>query len=108
MNQVCYTLAIRQMRCQNSIKKTVDNVYTNIVPNTIITLSFGYFVKLISTNSTNITIQLSNSSQIPNLVFNIPAGSYKIFDLPTESGTLRVYIGATAIDCQDTIVCCRM
>lgn len=108
MNQICYTLTIKQVRCQNGISRTIDNVYTNISPNTIINLSFGYSVKIISTNTNSITIQLSNPAQIPNLIFNIPSGSFKTFDLPTEAGTLRVHIGAVVIQCEDTVVCCRM
>lgn len=108
MNQVCYTLTVKQVKCQNGISRTIDNVYTNISPNAIIPLSFGYSIKIISTNVNSITIQLSNPDQIPNLIFNIPSGSFKTFDLPTEGGNLRVYIGAVVISCEDTVVCCRM
>lgn len=108
MNNFCYTLAIRQIKCQNSIATTTDNVYTNVTIGSVISLGFGYSVTLISANSNNITIQISNSGFIPNILFNIPSGSYKIFDLPVESGTLRVYIGATAIDCNNTIACCKI
>jgi hypothetical protein len=43
---------------------------------------------------------------ILNTIFNIPSGGYKIFDLPVLNGTLKVYIGATSINCEETIVCC--
>lgn len=108
MDRVCYTLAVRQRTCQNGIARNIDNVYTNVTTNSIIPLKFGYQLTVISKNANNITVQLSNQDQIPNMVFNIPNGNFKIFDLPVESGTLRVYVGATAIDCEETVVCCTI
>lgn len=108
MDNFCYTLAIRQRRCQNSISRELDNVYTNVTTSSIIPLSFGYVVTIISKNQNSISIQISNPNFMPNTIFNIPSGSYKVFDLPVENGTLRVFIGATGIDCSDTIVCCTM
>ena len=108
MNNICYTLAIRQRRCQNGISRELDNVYTNVTTSSILPLSFGYQVTIISLNANSISIQISNPDFIPNMIFNIPSGSFKIFDLPTENGTLRVSIGATSIDCSDTVVCCTL
>lgn len=108
MNNFCYTLAIRQRRCQNGISRELDNVYTNVTTSSIIPLSFGYVVTIISKNQNSISIQISNPNFMPNTIFNIPSGSFKIFDLPTENGTLRVFIGATGIDCSDTVVCCTL
>lgn len=105
MNNICYTLAVRQRRCQNGISRSTDNVYTNISNGTEIALNFGYTLTYISSSSSHATIQISNSSQIPSLIFNIPNNSFKIFDLPVQSGNLRVYIGATGICCSETIVC---
>ncbi|MDO4282588.1 MAG: hypothetical protein Q4D02_03045 [Clostridia bacterium] len=108
MNNFCYTLAIRQRRCQNGISRELDNVYTNVTTSSIIQLSFGYVLTVISKNPNSISIQISNPNFMPNTIFNIPSGSFKIFDLPTENGTLRVFIGATGIDCSDTVVCCTL
>lgn len=108
MNNICYTLAIRQRRCQNGIARELDNIYTNVSTSSIIPLSFGYVVTIISKNQNSISIQISNQNFMPNTIFNIPSGSFKIFDLPTENGTLRVFIGATCIDCSDTVVCCTL
>lgn len=108
MNNFCYTLAIRQRRCQNSISSELDNVYTNVNTSSVINLSFGYTLTVIAKNQNSISIQISNQNFMPNTIFNIPSGSYKIFDLPVENGTLRIFIGATGIDCNDTIVCCTM
>lgn len=108
MNNFCYTLAIRQRRCQNGIARELDNVYTNVTTSSIIPLSFGYVVTIISKNQNSISIQISNPNFMPNTIFNIPSGSFKVFDLPTENGTLRVFIGATGIDCSDTVVCCTL
>ena len=81
MNNFCYTLSVRQRKCQNGISNITDNVYTNIS---------------------------NNPDVIPNILFNIPNGSYKIFDLPVDSGTVRIYVGVTAIDCSNTIACCNI
>lgn len=106
MDRLCYTLAIRQRTCQNGVGSRIENIYTNVTPNTIIPLSFGYSVTFISSTATYATIQISNPDMILNTIFNIPSGSYKIFDLPVLNGTLKVYIGATSINCEETIVCC--
>lgn len=108
MDAICYTLAVRQRTCENGIPRRIDNVYTNISTNTMIPLSFGYCLRFISNSSSFATVQICNQNFIPNLLFNIPNGGYKIFDLPTENGTLRVFIGATGIDCSETVVCCTL
>lgn len=105
MNTYCYTLAIRQRTCENGISRSNDNVYTNITPNSVIPLNFGYNITFLSGTSTYASIQISNSNQIPNLIFNISSGNYKIFDLPVQNGTLRVYIGVSSIICSETVVC---
>lgn len=108
MNGFCYTLAIRQIKCQNSIANTTDNVYTNITTGSVVPLGFGYSLTFVSATATTGTIEISNSSFIPNILFNIPSGSYKIFDLPVDSGTLRVSVGLSAINCSNTVACCNL
>ena len=105
MNDYCYTLAIKQRTCENGVARTSENVYTNVVNGSEISLNFGYKVTFISSTSSYATIEISNPEQIPNLLFNIANNSYRIFDLPVQSGTLRVYIGITRINCSETIVC---
>jgi hypothetical protein len=108
MNETCYTLAVRQRTCQNGISRRIENVYTNVNNNTVIPLSFGYLITVVTRNFRNITIQLSNPSYIPNTIFNIPNGGSKTFDLPKENGTIRVFVGATGINCGETVICCRV
>lgn len=108
MNNFCYTLAIRQRKCQNSISGELDNIYTNVNTSSKITLSFGYVLTVIAKNQNSISVQISNPNFMPNTIFHIPSGSYKVFDLPVENGTYRVFIGATGIDCNETVVCCSM
>lgn len=105
MNNFCYNLAIRQRNCENGIARSTDNVYTNITNGTEILLNFGYTLTFISSNDSQATIELSNPDQIPNLLFTIPNNSYKVFDLPVQNGSTRIYIGATGIECNNTIVC---
>ena len=106
MQNCCYTLAIRQITCQNGVSRTVNNVYTNISIGTVISLNFGYSITIVSISNSGISIQLSNPDFIPNLIFNIPCNSYKIFDVPKESGTLRIYVGVKQVCCEQVCVCC--
>lgn len=108
MDRMCYTLTVRQRRCINGIATSVDNVYTNVATNSVIPLGFGYSITFISNNTNSATIRITNEAQIPGLTFNIQNGSYKIFDLPTSAGNLRVLVGVTAINCGEKVVCCRM
>ena len=108
MNNFCYTLSVRQRKCQNGISNITDNVYTNISNNSVVQLGFGYTLTFISSNSSTATIQLSNPDVIPNILFNIPNGSYKIFDLPVESGNIRIYVGLTAINCSTSVACYKL
>lgn len=103
MNEICYTLAIKQKTCQSSVNKIFDNVYTNIGVGTDVPLQFGYTLTYLAGTCAHCTIQLSNPIYIPTLNFNIPNDSYKIFDLPCECGTYRVYVGAILSPCTE---CC--
>ena len=57
MQNCCYTLAIRQITCQNGVSRTVDNVYTNISIGTVISLNFGYSITIVSISNSGISIQ---------------------------------------------------
>ncbi len=107
LNNCCYTLAVRQRTCQNGVARITDNVYTNISNGSTYNLSFGYKLTIIDINTAGISIKISNPDFIPSLIFNIPSDSYKIFDLPKESGTLRVYIGIRCTCCEPTRACCN-
>ena len=107
MQDCCYTIAIRQRRCENDIPRQIDNIYTNTTIDTVFPLSFGYTVTYVSCTEKFITIKLSNPNFIPDITFNIPSGSYRLFDLPIETGTLRVYIGAIRTCCPASPVCCN-
>lgn len=89
-----YNIAIKQIYCQGGIQKTIENVYTNIQPNTQIPLQFGYIINYSNGDSNTATIILTNSLFIPNITFKIPTGGYKIFNLQAPNGTLKVYVGA--------------
>ncbi len=103
----CYTLAIRQISCQNSISRCIDNVYTNIFIGSSISLDFGYKITITNTTCCGVNIKLTNCNFIPDLTFNIPNDSYKIFDLPQESGTFKVFIGAKKTCCPATCANCN-
>ena len=89
-----YTLAIRQIYCQNGVPRTIENVYTNIQPNTQVSLEFGYTLTYVDGDNKTATILLENSLFIPSITFKIPNGSFKVFYLEVPNGTLKVYVGA--------------
>ncbi|MCX8074982.1 MAG: hypothetical protein N2749_05290 [Clostridia bacterium] len=95
----CYTLNIRQLTCQNGITRNFDNLHTSVNANTVIDLSFGYKLTFLNGTGNVATISISNDISLPATVFNIPNGSFRVFDLPCECGTYRVYIGATLAPC---------
>lgn len=93
MDSLCYDIAIRQIKCQNGISLTTDNVYTNIEDNSQILLSYGYTLNIISKNSNSVTISLQNFELLNTVKFNIPKDTFKTFDLPLFNGTYVVLIG---------------
>lgn len=95
----CYTLNIRQLTCQNGVSRNFDNVNTSVNPGTDIDLNFGYRLRFIGGTNNAATIAISNDISLPSTVFNIPNGSYRVFDLPCECGTYRIFIGATLAPC---------
>lgn len=84
-----YTLAIRQIYCQNGIPKNIENIYTNVQPNTQISLEFGYTITYISGDNKNATILLENSLFIPSITFKIPNSGYKIFNLQVPNRNFK-------------------
>lgn len=101
----CYALIIRQVTCQNGLRRVTNNVYDNIENGTIIPLSFGYNLTVISRTTTDISVRLENTNYIPSLIFTIPVDSYKVFNVPKESGTLIIYVGLKRTTC-NTEQCC--
>lgn len=99
MDSLCYDLAIRQIKCQNGISVTSDNVYTNVEDNSQILLSYGYVLNIISKNSNSVTISLYNFELLDTVKFNIPNDTYKTFDLPLYNGTFVVLIGVVRNTC---------
>lgn len=99
MENLCYDLAVRQIKCQNGISVTTDNVFTNIENNAKLLLSFGYVLNIISKNSNSVTISLSNFELLEAVKFNIPNDTFKSFDLPLYNGTYVVLIGVIRKTC---------
>ena len=84
-----YTLAIRQIYCQNGIPKSIENIYTNVQTNSQISLEFGYTITYITGDNKNATILLENSLFIPSITFKIPNGGYKIFNLEVPNRNIK-------------------
>lgn len=106
MGQCCYNIVIRQNTCENGISRVYNNTYTNVEPGTDITLNFGYTLRYLQGTSGFATIQINNDFIIPATNFNIPNGSYRVFDLPCQCGTYRVYVGVNLGDCSISSLVC--
>lgn len=106
-NSCCYTLVIRQVTCQNGVRREINNVYTNVEDNTTIPLSFGYSLTVLSRTTSHVVVRLQNPNYIPSLIFTIPVDSYKEFNVPKESGTLIIFIGVKRATCPSTQCCSR-
>lgn len=104
-NSCCYTLVIRQITCQNGVRRIIDNIYNNVEDGSVIQLSFGYTLTVVSRNSTSVLVRLENTNYIPTLIFSIPVDSYKEFNVPKESGSLIIFVGVKAAVCP-TVNCC--
>lgn len=100
MNSCCYTIVIKQIVCDNGVPRRIDNAHTNLSPNTVIKLEFGYSLTFINGTDKHATIMISNDLFIPNISFVILSGSYKIFDLPIPGGSYRVYVAARKVCCE--------
>lgn len=106
-NLCCHTLNIRQLTCENGISRTLENDYTNLTSGTEIPLNFGYILKYLGSSASNAVISIHNPLSLSPLTFNIPNGSYRVFDLPCECGTYRVLLNATPSPCYvSSSLCC--
>ncbi|MEG1705482.1 MAG: hypothetical protein RR290_02775 [Clostridia bacterium] len=96
----CYTIVIKQIVCNNGVPKRIDNVHTNLSPNTKIKLEFGYSLTFLNGTDKQCSIMLGNDLFIPNVTFTILSGSFKIFDLPVPNSSYRLYVAARKVCCQ--------
>ena len=99
MESLCYNIAVRQIKCQNGISLTTDNVYTNVENDAQILLAYGYVLNIVSKNTNSVTISLYNFELLETVKFNIPNDEYRTFDLPLYNGTFVVLIGVSRNTC---------
>ena len=101
MDNICYTVIIRQQMCQSGVPVTRENVYTNISQNSIIDLLNGYTLSFaISTNDTA-NLRFINTLFDIDLVFNIAENTVNVFDLPVENTIFRVSVIFKARCCDE-------
>ena len=107
-NCCCYNLVIRQITCQNGVRNNIENIYTNIQLNSLFSLYFGYTIKKKKKTTSDVSIKLRNDNYIPPIIFTIPVNTFKIFNVPKESGTLIIYIGLKRCDSNNitSVACC--
>jgi len=101
MDNICYTVIIRQQMCQSGVPVTRENVYTNISQNSIIDLLNGYTLSFsVATNGTA-NLRFTNSLFGIDFIFNIAEGTVNVFDLPVESTIFRVSVLFRARCCDE-------
>lgn len=102
----CYNIVIRQNTCENGISRVYNNTYTNVEAGVDIPLQFGYTLRYLQGNTNYATVQFINNFFMPATNFNIPNGSYRVFDLPCECGTFRIFVGVTTGNCSISSLVC--
>lgn len=90
MDNICFSIIVRDRTCQSGVPVTSEKVYTNVAQDEIITLQNGYTLTVSNAQADKIKLVFNNDALNVNVTFYILNGSYGIFDLPIDSGTYRV------------------
>ena len=100
MDNVCYTVVVRQQMCQSGVPITRENAYSNVSQNTALNLLNGYTLTLsISTNNT-VNLRFTNIPFGIDVLFNVSIDSLNTFDLPVENTIFRVSVFVQARCCK--------
>lgn len=92
MENICFTVIIRQQMCQSGVPVTRENVYSNISQNSTINLLNGYTLNLSISAGDTTSLQFINGALGINLAFNIQNQNVALFDLPVDNTIFRVSI----------------
>ena len=71
MDNVCYTVIIRQQVCQSGVPVTRENAYSNISQNSIITLLNGYTLHISLSSGGTVNLRFMNTLFGIDIIFNI-------------------------------------
>lgn len=99
MNNVCFIVSIRQSVCQSGIPRVSEKTFTNLTNNSIITLSSGYTLTLTSIANNSVRLTFINEAFDFNFTFDVDCGSTNLFDIPIQSGSLRLAIFVACTCC---------
>ena len=99
MENVCYFLAIKFKVCQSGVPLVSQKVYTNVSTTTAIPIYNGYTLNVSGFPNDSINLTFNNTPLNLNFSFSVENGSTTIFDLPIDSGTLKVAILASSRCC---------
>lgn len=99
MDNICFSLIIRDKTCQSGVPIISEKVYTNLSSNESIVLQNGYMLNVFSTKDNKIKLEFINLALDISVNYYILSDSFGIFDLPIDSGTYRVGVYATKTCC---------
>ncbi len=102
MDNICYTVIIRQQMCQSGTPVTRENAYSNVSQNSTLELLNGYTLSIsISTNNTS-NLRFTNTMFGIDIQFNIANDTVVTFDLPVENTIFRVSVFVQARCCKES------
>lgn len=101
MDNVCYTVIVRQQMCQSGTPVTRENAYSNVSQGTLLELLNGYTLRLESSMSNTSNLRFTNTLFGIDIQFNIANDTVTIFDLPVENTIFRVSVYVQARCCKD-------
>lgn len=101
MDNVCYTVIVRQQMCQSGTPVTRENAYSNVSQGALLELLNGYTLRLESSMSNTSNLRFTNTLFGIDIQFNIANDTVTIFDLPVENTIFRVSVFIQARCCKD-------
>lgn len=101
MNNICFVVSIRQSVCQSGIPRVNEKTFSNLPNNSIITLSSGYTLTLTSLANNSVRLTFINEAFNLNFFFDVECCSVNLFDIPIQSGSLRLAIRIACVCCNE-------
>lgn len=101
MDNVCYTVIVRQQMCQSGTPVTRENAYSNVSQESALELLNGYTLRISASTSNTSNLRFTNTLFDIDIQFNVANDTVTIFDLPVENTIFRVSVFIQARCCKD-------
>ena len=99
MDNICFTVSIRQRICQSGVPVNIDRVFANVSNNTTFDLLNGYTVTIYRISNCRVRLTFVNQTFGFNFSFDVNDSTTNAFDLPIDGGTFRILIFASMRCC---------